>query len=99
MAQLPVCQHCHTQWTYWQALKNSFFLRCPYCIKRNYAKKFSRRDFMYSLIDAVIILFILPSFDMGRIWTFAWAMVAVVIYIAVFTFNLEMTNEDLFSRK
>ena len=99
MAQLPVCQHCHTQWTYWQALKNSFFLRCPYCNKRNYAKKFRRRDFMYSLIAAVIILFILPSLDMDRIWTFAWATVAVVIYMAVYPFNLEMTIEDPFSRK
>lgn len=54
---------------------------------------------MYSLIAAVIILFILPSLDMDRIWTFAWATVAVVIYMAVYPFNLEMTKEDPFSRK
>src|SRR5699024_12240234 len=97
MAQLPVCQHCHTQWAYWQALKNSFFLRCPYCNKRNYAKKFSRRDFMYSLIAAVIILFILSLLDMDSIWMFAWATVAVVIFMDVFPFNLVMNIDAHFS--
>lgn len=99
MAQLPVCQHCHKQWTYWQALRNSVLLRCPYCKKRNYARKFRRRDFMYSLIAAVIILFILPSLDLSRIWTFVLATIAIAIYMAIYPFNLEMTKEDPFFRK
>ena len=49
---------------------------------------------MYSLIAAVIILFILPSLNLSRGWTFALATIAVAVYMAIYPFNLEMTKED-----
>ncbi|MFD2209430.1 TIGR04104 family putative zinc finger protein [Virgibacillus halophilus] len=80
---MPTCSHCHREWTYWQAFKQSFRLTkiCPFCRKENYEGN-QKQGGIYSLI--LVLLFILANsfFDIP----IAWVLPIVIIYFVLFTF-------------
>lgn len=94
MSDLPVCQHCHQQWTYKESLKNMLFMKCPYCGNRNYARKFRTRDIVFSLSVSIIVLFVFPIAEVSLRWTILFAMLALGIYLLTYPIKLHMTKDE-----
>lgn len=94
MKSLPTCQHCKTQWTYGESLKNLFLLRCPHCGEKNYARKFRLRDILFGVGSPIFILFIFPLINVPFVWSTSVVLVALVIYIATYPINLKLTKDE-----
>jgi|SRR5690625_279362 len=91
---LPTCQHCHTEWTYGESLKNLMFLKCPYCGEKNFARKQRLRDILFGVITPIFILFIFPLINLPFKWSTAIVLVALAIYIATYPINLKLTKDE-----
>lgn len=80
---MPTCSHCHREWTYKQALKQSFRLtkKCPYCGKENYEGNRNRGD-IYSFV--LILVFILANSIFNI--PVAWVIPIVIVYLVSFIF-------------
>lgn len=91
---MPVCQHCEKEWTYGESLKNLLFLKCPYCHKKNYARKFRLRDILFGVISPIFILFIFPALNVPFRWSSTVVVIALAIYIATYPINLKLTKGE-----
>lgn len=91
---MPVCQHCKKEWTYAQSLKNLFWLKCPYCKNRNYARKARPRDIIFGVTNMIFILFIFPMLHIPFKWSTTIVLIGVVIYIATYPINLQLSKEE-----
>src|SRR5690625_2859946 len=91
---MPICQHCNKQWTYGESLKNLFFLKCPYCQERNYARKFRARDIAFGVAMPIIILFLLPLTSLSFGWRTIIVLCALTVYIATYPIKLQLTKEE-----
>lgn len=91
---MPTCQHCQTEWTYGESLRNMLFLKCPYCGEKNYARKFRVRDIVFSVVTPIFILFIFPFINLPFKWSTLIVLVALAIYLLTYPIKLKLTKEE-----
>lgn len=94
---MPVCQHCHKQWTYKDSLKKVFRVKkqCPYCRKTNFlSAKSRRRESFLSMLPVFIVWLPMVLMDISLKWLVAAAFVVLLIYYAVLPLFTEITKEE-----
>src|SRR5690625_3430612 len=91
---LPTCQHCFSEWTYKQSLKNLLLLKCPYCGEKNYARKFRIRDIIVGVGFPIINLFIFPLMNVSYKWMFLLTVIGLLIYMMTYPINLQLTKDE-----
>jgi len=95
MAQLPICQHCHTEWTYKDTVGSLFRLQCSYCGKKNhFSRQFRWREPIFFLLVMGINFFILPILNISFILKILIISLILFMYIATLPFGLKLTKEE-----
>ncbi|NCU16715.1 hypothetical protein GW534_02865 [Bacillus sp. P1(2020)] len=95
---MPICQHCHKQWSWKQVMKRSFtlnhFLICPHCGEKQYVTKRSRRrSAAMNFIPPLFILF--PLLFNVSVWIGLGLIVASgVLLYSFYPFIIELSNEE-----
>lgn len=92
---IPICQKCHTEWTWLETIKNIFKLNCPHCEEKQYQSASSKKKSM--TINAVFIvtvffLNVLFNFKLGL--TILIGILMLVLLISTLPFYLRLANEE-----
>lgn len=91
---MPICQYCETTWMYKDWFKSMFRYKCPYCGEKNYVRTFRVRDILMSLSIPVIIIFLLPLFELSFGWKMVIGFFLIAIYLATYPINLQLSKEE-----
>jgi|SRR5699024_6188853 len=95
MLHLPVCQHCHTRWTYIDTLKNLFRLRCSYCGEKNYfSRTFRWREPIFFLFIMGINFFLLPMLSISFGSKLMIILIILFLYLSTAPFGLKLTEKE-----
>ncbi|PKR76796.1 hypothetical protein CEY16_13330 [Halalkalibacillus sediminis] len=91
---MPICQSCGNQWSWKQTFRKMFTLdvsiECPYCKKKQYQTRTSRKRaaYMTLLILLPLILPIAPEIKLIILFSF------FVICTIGFPYMIQLSNEE-----
>ncbi|UFU00118.1 hypothetical protein KO561_03905 [Radiobacillus kanasensis] len=94
---MPTCQNCDTKWDWAESIKKSFTLdnsmECPYCKRKQYVSKKSRRRMSFgNFIGPFVLLILLMGQPILVIVSAAVGLFALVM--CLYPFLMELSNEE-----
>ncbi|MBM0066867.1 TIGR04104 family putative zinc finger protein [Alkalicoccobacillus gibsonii] len=100
MIYIPTCNHCGTQWAWWQTVKRSFTispdLPCPHCEKEQFVTKRSKKrsgllGFVTPLSIPIVVM-LQPTF----IGILLFYTSLFILLVSICPFLMELSNEEEF---
>ncbi|MEK4563838.1 TIGR04104 family putative zinc finger protein [Alkalihalobacillus sp. FSL R5-0424] len=97
---MPTCNHCGTQWKWWQTLKRSFTispsLPCPNCEKEQFVTKRSKKKsgllgFVFPLTLPIVTMLQVPVTLILVIYPSLF-----VLLVSLYPFLIKFSNEEEF---
>jgi len=90
---MPTCQNCKREWTWKQTIRRMFYLKCPYCGKKQYESAASKKRTPFGLVPLIVL-------PIGVLLNFQWWLVAgsigllTVAILCIYPYFLQLSNEE-----
>lgn len=91
---MPVCQNCGKTWTWKQAMKAMFRMKCPNCKKKQYQSAASRNRGALFLMIPILMIPINIWFDISIVVAIGLGAALGFIILSLYPFILKLSNEE-----
>ncbi|MFK3938086.1 TIGR04104 family putative zinc finger protein [Alkalihalobacillus sp. NPDC078783] len=97
---MPTCNHCGTQWTWWQTIKRSFTispgLPCPNCENEQFVTKRSKKKSGLLGFVTPLSIPVAVMLQLSFIGILLFYVSLFVLLISTYPFLIELSNEEEF---